>query len=67
MRLLGNLSDYPKTSQTAQTLFRLTGNFPDRPETSQCNFKGYTQKLFGWQCHDATMVFVPLLLPLYLK
>ena len=26
------------------------------PETSYCKFKGYAQKLSGWQCHHATRV-----------
>ena len=51
---------YPETFKKIRKISRLSGNFPNGPETSQCNFKGYAQKLSGWQCHDATMVFGPL-------
>ena len=74
-RLSGNFPDYQETFQTIRKLSRLPGNFPDHPETFRCNFKGYAQKLSGpartfrarpqklsgWQRHDATMVFVPLM------
>ena len=49
--------------QNFKTIWRhskQSGNFQDGPETSQCNFKGYAQKLSGWQCHDAMMVLGPL-------
>ena len=72
-RLFGNLQDYTETSQTVRTLSGQSRNFPAYLETFQTirklpsaismvtrkNFPD-TQKLSGWQCHDATMVFVPL-------
>ena len=66
LQTFGIIKDHPEIIQTIRKLSRLSGNFPDHLETSWCNFKGYAQKLsgraktFGWQCHDATMVFVPL-------
>ena len=75
-RLFGNLQDYTETSQTVRTLSGQSRNFPAYLETFQTirklpsaismvtrkNFPD-TQKLSGWQCHDAMMVFGPLGLP----
>ena len=57
-KLSGPSVKYPKKTEnfkTIRTYFRQYGNFQDGPETSQCNFKGYAQKISGWQCHDAMM------------
>jgi len=64
---------HPETFQIIRKLSRLFGNFPDYLETFQtirklpsaisrvtCKNFPNAQKLSGWQCHDATMVFVPL-------
>ena len=56
-RSSGKYPAYPENFQTIRKKSRLSGNFPKGPETSQCNFKGYAQKLSGWQCHPATQVF----------
>ena len=53
--------DNPENFKTIRKLFRQSGNFQDGPETSQCNFKGYAQRLSGWQYHDAMMVFGSLM------
>ena len=66
-RPYGHFPDYPKT-------FQIIRNFPDHPETFQTTRKRSSaisrvtrknfpdaQKHSGWQCHDATMVFMPLL------
>ena len=61
------------TFQIIRKLSRQSRNFPDcleafqtiwklPSEISRVTRKNFTdaQKLSGWQCHDATMVFVPL-------
>ena len=71
--LSGNFPGYPETFWTIWKIFRLSENFPDHPEIFQTVWKlpsaisrvtrknfPDAQKLSGWQCHDATMVFVPL-------
>ena len=56
----GNYPDHSENIKIIRKLSRLSGNFPGYPEIFQCNFKGYVQKLSGWQCHHATRVFGPL-------
>ena len=59
---------HPETFQTIRKLSRPSWKFPDGSETSRCNFRDYAPKISrraktsGWQCHDATMVFVPLVM-----
>ena len=66
-RLFGNFPGYLETFQAIRKISRQSGKYPDNwkfskgLETSQCNFKGYKQKLSGWQCHPATQVFGPLI------
>jgi len=65
-RQSGNFPDYPETFQTIQKLSRLSGNFQDHPKLpsaiSRVTRRTFpdAKKLSGWQCHDATVVFVPL-------
>ena len=59
--LSGNFPGYPEIFRIIRKISSLSGNYLKGPETSQCNFKGYAQKLSGWQCHPATQVFAPLL------
>ena len=72
-KISGIFPGYPETFWTIWKISRLSGNFPDHPEIFQTVWKlpsaisrvtrknfPDAQKLSGWQCHDATMVFVPL-------
>ena len=70
----GKYPDYPETFQAIRKLSGPSGKYSDYLEILQTvrklpsafsrvtrkNFPD-AQKLSGWQCHDATMVFVPLL------
>ena len=72
-RLSGNFPGYPETFRTIRKISGLSGDFPDHPAIFQTIWKlpsaisrvtrknfPDAQKLSGWQCHDATMVFAPL-------
>ena len=56
--LSGNFPDSPQTFLTIRKLSRLAGNF-------LAQFQGYAKQISEWQCHDATIVFGPLLLTQY--
>ena len=72
-RLSGNFPGYLETFCTIWKISSTSGNFPDNPKIFQTvlelpsaisrvtrkNFPD-AQKLSGWQCHDAMMVFGPL-------
>ena len=69
-RLSGNFPGYLETFCTIRKISSTSGNFPDNPKIFQTvlelpsaisrvtrkNFPD-AQKLSGWQCHDAMMVF----------
>ena len=62
-RLSGNFVDHLENIQTIRKLSGPSGNFPSAiSRVMRKNFRD-AQKLSGWQCHDATMVFVPLHVP----